>query len=188
MCRCNNFHETAKSVRNDGKCHTSIHYILLYKEQSFDVNVLYYIAEWHYAEGDFQAAVDYCTEATHRMGVVDDASRSDVYGLLGAAYFRQSAFDKAVEVLNHCYKLDKKTDDFDRMSSTLNSIASVFVAAGKPQEAEKYVQEAIAANSLTKNLNRRAVLFGTASELYRSLDDKVQCWTMRVRPSTLSVR
>ena len=108
------------------------------------------------------------------MGVVDDASKSDVYGLLGAAYFRQSAFDKATEALNHCYQLDRKSDDFDRMSSTLNSIASVFVAAGKPQEAEKYIQEAIAANSLTENLNRRAVLFGTASELYRSLDDKSQ--------------
>ena len=141
---------------------------------SVDVNVLYYIAEWHYNQGDYQAAADYCTEATRHMGVVDDISKSDVYGLLGAAYFRQSAYDKAVEALNRSYELDKKTGDIDRMSSTLNSIASVFVAAGKPQEAEKYVQEAIAANSLTENLNRRAVLFGTASELYRSMNDNEQ--------------
>lgn len=141
---------------------------------SVDVNVLYYIAEWHYSQGDYHAAADYCTEATRHMGVVDDVSKSDVYGLLGAAYFRQSAYDKAVEALNRSYELDKKTGDMDRMSSTLNSIASVFVAAGKPQEAEKYVQEAIAANSLTENLNRRAVLFGTASELYRSMNDNEQ--------------
>ena len=141
---------------------------------SVDVNVYYYIAEYFYGEGDFQATVDYCTRATQCMGEVDNQSKSDVYALLGAAYFRQSAFDKAVAALNKCYELDKNIGDFDRMSSTLNSIASVFVAAGKPKEAEKYIQEAIAANSLTANLSRRAVLYGTASELYRSLDDAQQ--------------
>ena len=141
---------------------------------SVDVNVYYYVAEWYYGEGDYESAVGYCTRATGCFGVVDNASKSDVYALLGAAYFRQSAYDKAAEALNQCYVLDKKSSDFDRMSSTLNSIASVFVAAGEPQEAEKYIQEAIAANSLTDNLTRRAVLYGTASELYRSMDDAEQ--------------
>ena len=141
---------------------------------SVDVNVYYYVAEWYYGEGDYQSTVDYCTRATKCFGVVDDVSKSDVYGLLGAAYFRQSAFEKAAEALNKCYELDKKTDDFDRMSSTLNSIASVFVAAGKPEEAEKYILEAIAANSLTENLTRRAVLYGTTSEIYRSMNDPKQ--------------
>ena len=141
---------------------------------SVDVNVWYYVAEWYYGEGDYQSAINYCTRATECFGVVDDASKSDVYAMLGAAYFRQSAYDKAAEALNQCYELDKKSGDFDRMSSTLNGIASVFVAAGKPQEAEKYIQEAIAANSLTENLNRRAVLYGTASELYRSMEDPQQ--------------
>jgi tetratricopeptide (TPR) repeat protein len=94
--------------------------------------------------------------------------------LLGATYFRMSSFDKAAEALNQCYELDKKLGDFDRMSSTLNNIASVFVAAGKPQEAEKYILEAIAANSLTENLARRAVLYGTTSEIYKSLNDGKQ--------------
>lgn len=83
-----------------------------------------------------------------------------------------SEFDKAVEALNESYLLDKKSGDFDRMSSTLNGIASVFSAAGKPEEAEKYILESIAANSLTDNLSRRAVLLGPASEIYRSLERK----------------
>lgn len=141
---------------------------------SVDVNVYYYVAEWYYGEGEYQTTINYCMRATQCMGVVDDASKSDVYGLLGAAYFRMSAFDKAADALNKCYELDKKTGDFDRMSSTLNGIASVFVAAGKPEEAEKYIQKAIAANSLTENLNRRAVLYGTTSEIYRSMNDLEQ--------------
>ena len=141
---------------------------------SVDVNVYYYIAEWHYGQGDYQKAVGYLENATGCMGVVDDQSKSDVYALLGAAYFRLSDYDKAAEALDRCYLLDKKSGDLDRMSSTLNSIASVFVAAGKPEAAEKYVLEAIAANSLTDNLSRRAVLYGTASELYRSMGDRQQ--------------
>ena len=141
---------------------------------SVDVNVYFYVAEWYYGEGDYMSAISYCLRATHCMGVVDDRSKSDVYSLLGAAYFRISAYEKAAEALNRSYRLDKEAGDFDRMSSTLNSIGSVLVAAGKPREAEKYILEAIAANSLTDNLSRRAVLLGTASELYRSLDDAEQ--------------
>ena len=142
---------------------------------SVDVNVYYYVSEWYYGEGDYKSAVDYCSRAVQSCtDKVDDASKSDVYGLLGAIYFRQSAYEKAAEALNRCYEIDKASGDFDRMSSTLNGIASVFVAAGKPKEAEKYILEAIAANSLTENLTRRAVLYGTTSEIYRSIGDMEQ--------------
>lgn len=141
---------------------------------SVDVNVYYYVAEWYYGNGDFQSTINYCVHAQQCMGVVDDVSKSDVYGLLGAAYFRMGAFEKAADALHQCYELDKSMGDFDRMSSTLNGIASVFVGAGKPEEAEKYILEAIAANSLTENLARRAVLYGTTSEIYRSLGDMQQ--------------
>ena len=83
-------------------------------------------------------------------------------------------FDKAADALHICYEIDSKGGDYDQLSSTLNNIASIFVAAGKPQEAEKYILEAIAANSLTDNLARRAVLFGTASEMYRGMGDEEQ--------------
>ena len=142
---------------------------------SVDVNVYYYVAEWYYGEGEFQSAVDYCTRAEHSCtDKVDDVSKSDVYSLLGAALFRLGVFDKASDALNKSYELDKKSGDFDRMSSTLNNIASVFTAAGKPEEAEKYILEAIAANSLTENLTRRAVLYGTTSEIYKSIGDMEQ--------------
>ena len=141
---------------------------------SVDVNVYYYIAEWYYGSGDYQSAINNCSRATQCMGVVDDASKSDVYALLGAAHFRMGAFDKAADALHQCYEIDKAAGDFDRMSSTLNGIASVFVGAGKPQEAEKYILEAIAANSLTENLARRAVLYGTAAEVYQKMDDQEQ--------------
>ncbi len=141
---------------------------------SVDLNVYYYIAEWHYSNGDYASAAEWCSRATGCMGEVDDVSKSDVYSLLGAAYFRMSEFDKAAEALNESYQLDKLSGDYDRMSSTLNGIASVFTAAGKPDEAEKYIHEAIAANSLTDNLSRRAVLFGTASEICRSTGEMEQ--------------
>ena len=138
---------------------------------SVDVNVYYYIAEWHYGEGDYSEAVDFCHRAAERCtDKVEANAKGDVYSLMGAAYFRLSEFDKAAEALDVCYEIDKDGGDFNQLSSTLNNIASVFVAAGKPQEAEKYILEAIAANSLTDNLRRRAVLFGTASEMYKAMN------------------
>ena len=138
---------------------------------SVDVNVYFYIAEYYYNEGEYRASVYYCTRALGCMGVVDDISKSDVYSLLGASYFRMSEFDRAIEALNECYIIDKSGDDIDRMSSTLNGIASAFVASGRPRDAEKYILEAIAANGLTDNLSRRAVLYGTASEMYKAMGD-----------------
>ncbi len=149
---------------------------------SIDVNVYFYIAEWYYGEGQYATAADYCNRAAQACSdKVDDNSKSDVYSLMGAAYFRLSEFDKAADALHTCYEIDSRGDDYDKLSSTLNNIASVFVAAGKPQEAEKYILEAIAANSLTQNLARRAVLFGTASEMYRAMGDEEQALTYAVR-------
>ena len=141
---------------------------------SVDVNVYYYIAEYYYSEGNYRTAADFCARAEKCFGEVDDLAKSDVYALLGAAYFRMSEYDKATEALYRGYELDKASGDLDRTSSDLNSIASAFVAAGKPHEAEKYIMEAIAANSLTKNHARMAVLYGTASEMYRAMGDNAR--------------
>ena len=139
---------------------------------SVDVNVYYYIAEWYYGDGQYSQATAYCSRAAEACSEkVDVNSKGDVYSLLGAAYFRLGEFDKAADALHICYEIDSKGGDYDQLSSTLNNIASIFVAAGKPQEAEKYILEAIAANSLTTNLRRRAVLFGTASEMYKAMDE-----------------
>ena len=136
---------------------------------SVDVNVYYYLAEWHYAHGLYQRAADLCTEATHHFGEVDDVARSDVYSLLGSSLFRLGSYEQALQALSSCYELDKAAGDFDRMSSTLNSMASVLTHAGRPEDAEKYILEALYANSLTDNLRRRAVLQGIASEIYATL-------------------
>ena len=132
--------------------------------------VWYWAAEWCYSSGQYAQTVDYCKKALpYAEKLKSTTAQGDIYGLLGASLFRMSEFDQAADALNHCYEIDKQSGDLDCMSSTLNGIASVFVAAGKPEEAEKYFLEAIATNSLTDNLQRRAVLFGNTSEMYKSL-------------------
>ena len=139
---------------------------------SVDVNVWFYISEWYYYEGEYGLAVQYAKRAEeHCTSHVDEISKSDVYSQLGGAYFRASDYEKAAEALLKSYEIDRKSGDYDRLSSTLNGIGCVFVAGGKAPEAEKYVMEGIAANALTNNLSRRAVLFGTASEMYKAIGD-----------------
>jgi len=141
---------------------------------SVDVNVYFYLAEYNYSVGNYRSTVDFCKMAEQSFGEVDEISKSDVYAELGAAYFRLSEYSNASEALHHSYEIDKATGDLDRTSSSLNSIASAFIAAGKPQEAEKYILEAISANSQTNNHSRLAVLYGTASEMYRAMGDHSQ--------------
>ena len=139
---------------------------------SVDVNVYFYIAEWFYDEGDYGSAVRYGKKAAQCCtDRVDDISKSDVYSMLGGTYFYMSDYERAAEVLLKSYEIDSKSGDYDRLSSTLNSIGCVFVAGGKAQEAEKYIMAGIAANALTGNTSRRAVLYGTASEMYKGMGD-----------------
>lgn len=52
---------------------------------SVDVNVYYYIAEWHYGEGDYSEAVDFCQRAAERCtDKVEANAKGDVYSLMGA--------------------------------------------------------------------------------------------------------
>ena len=139
---------------------------------SVDLNVWFYLSDWYYNEGGYGPAVEYAMRAAdYCTDRVDELSKSDVYSQLGNAWFHAGDYEKASRALLKSYEIDRKSGDYDRLSSTLNSIGCVFVAGGRAPEAEKYVMEGIAANALTDNLARRAVLYGTASEMYKAARD-----------------
>ena len=141
-------------------------------EDSINLYVWYWAAEYLYARARYEDAVNYCwrvlaLERTRQ----DSTALSDTYYLLGATMFRLGRFNEASEALYHCYEIDKAKGDADLMSSSLNSIASVLIAAKRPEEAEKYMLEAIVLNQQTDNKERRAVLFGNTSEMYHNMGE-----------------
>ncbi len=60
------------------------------------------------------------------------------------------------------------------MSSSLNTIAGIYIGANQPREAEKYIVKAIDMARRADNPARLAVLCGTASEVYHALLDDEQ--------------
>ena len=78
-------------------------------------------------------------------------------------------FDKAVTYAKQCYALDEKSGDPDAMSSSLNTLAGIYMSMRQPQEAEKYVLKAIDFAKKANNPQRLAVLHGMASEVYHHL-------------------
>ena len=61
---------------------------------------------------------------------------ADCLNLLAIIHVRKGEFDKAVTYAKQCYALDEKSGDPDAMSSSLNTLAGIYMSMRQPQEAE----------------------------------------------------
>ena len=59
----------------------------------------------------------------------------------------------------------------DMMSSSLNTLAAIYMGANQPREAEKYILKGLDAVEKAANPSRKAVLLGMASEIYHAMGD-----------------
>ena len=83
-------------------------------------------------------------------------------------YVRLSDFAKAADYARQCYVLDEKSGDADRISSSLNTIAGIYMAGDQPEEGEKYILRALEYAAKADNPPRMAVLHGMASEIFHA--------------------
>lgn len=128
--------------------------------------VWYWAGEYYYAQADYKPAVKWATKALPLMrGKPEEA---DCLNLLALTCFRLSDYEQAVDYAKQCYALDEKTGDPDMMSSSLNTIAGIYIGANQPGEAEKYVLKGIELAQKAHNQSRLAVLHGMASEVYHA--------------------
>ena len=129
--------------------------------------VWYWSGEYYYDKQDFKKAVDCGKKALPLCKGTD--VEADCLNLLALACFRQSQFDEAATYAKQCYALDEKSGDPDIMSSSLNTIAGIYLGANQPKEAEKYILKAIEQAQKVDNPARMSVLQGKASEVYHAL-------------------
>lgn len=130
----------------------------------------YSIAEEQYMNGLYGAAI-----RTSLDGLKAEPARSseelavELYSILGASYSRLGAFDKAADYFFRCYQYDKKEGNQEGMTSSLISIASIFVSAGKPELAEKEALEAIDNEKPLGRPYKLAMAYGKACDVYHAL-------------------
>ena len=99
---------------------------------------------------------------------------SDCLNLLAIICVRKGEFDDAAKYAKRCYTLDVQSGDPDAISSSLNTLAGIYMSMRQPREAEKYVLKGIEYAKKADNPQRLAVLHGMASEVYHILKDDEQ--------------
>ncbi|MGN0086461.1 MAG: helix-turn-helix domain-containing protein [Alloprevotella sp.] len=130
-----------------------------------------YWSAYHYLQS--HRYTDCIREASEALQVSttghDRATTADCLGLLAIAHFRQGSYPQALLYAKACYRIDRESGNPDYLSSTLNTLAGICLAARQYEEAEKYITEALALHRTLDNPNRRAVLLGMASEVSHAL-------------------
>ena len=99
------------------------------------VEQLYDAADAAYAQQNYKEAERLAKEAlplSKGTGI-----EADCLNLLAITYIRLADYDEAAKYAKECYALDEKTGDPDVMSSSLNTLAAIYMGANQPQEAEK---------------------------------------------------
>jgi len=135
--------------------------------------VWYWAAEWFYDRQQYDLAEEYGLKVLPLLSEGSDI-KADCLNLLGLAYMRMGDFKRAAHYAKQCLEIDMRSGDDDRISSSMNTLAGIYMAAYQPHEAEKYILQALQHADKANNPPRKAVLLGMASEIYHTLaqDDK----------------
>ncbi|MBQ9357780.1 MAG: helix-turn-helix domain-containing protein [Prevotella sp.] len=103
-------------------------------------------------------------------------NRADCLNLLAITSLRIGNSSQAADYAKQCYELDLKSGDADRISSSLNTLAGIYLGANLPAEAEQYVMKGIDYCRQAGNAPRLATLHGMASEVYHALGDQQKAY------------
>lgn len=139
--------------------------------------VWYWAAEWYYDQQQFELARDYGLKALpHCKTGNNRVVEGDCENLLGAIFIRLTDYKNAAIHAKACYELDRRSGDPDMMSSSLNTLAKIYMGARQPQVAEGYILKAIDNAKKAGNPTRTAVIYGTANEIYHSLGQEQKAY------------
>ena len=128
----------------------------------------YWAAEYYYAAQNYEQSVTYAKKA---LPLIPRGSslEADCQNLLAITHIRLGHYSEAATYAHRCYDLDQESGDENCISSSLNTLAGIYLGARQPQEAEKYVLRGINLAKKVDNPIRLAVLEGMASEVYHAL-------------------
>ena len=132
--------------------------------------VWYWAAEWMYDLQKYKQAEAYALKALPLYHGGND-SKADLLNLLGLVYVRMGDVKSAANYAKQCLEIDMKSGDDDRISSSMNTVAGIYMAGYQAKEAEQYILGALEHAEKVDNPARKAVILGMASEIYHTLGD-----------------
>ena len=135
---------------------------------SLQKQVWYWAGEWMYDQQQYEQAEAYALKALPLCHVGNDF-KADCLNLLGLIYVRMGDVKNAANYAKQCLEIDMKSGDDDRISSSMNTVAGIYMAGYQAKEAEQYILGALGHAEKVDNPARKAVLLGMASEIYHTL-------------------
>ena len=135
---------------------------------SLKQQVWYWAGEWMYDQQQYEQAEAYALKALPLCHVGNDF-KADCLNLLGLIYVRMGDVKNAANYAKQCLEIDMKSGDDDRISSSMNTVAGIYMAGYQAKEAEQYILGALEHANKVDNPARKAVLLGMASEIYHTL-------------------
>ena len=135
---------------------------------SIDKLVWYWAGEYYFDRQDYQRARDYALKALPHC--TDRETKADCQSLLSISYFRQGNYTQALNYAMRSLETEKLMGDKGRISSSLNTIAGIYLASKQPATGEKYILEAIRNSTEVADTTRMAIQYGMASEIYHGME------------------
>ena len=139
-------------------------------EDSLCQQVWYWAAEWLYDKQQYEQAAVYGQKALPLFHYEND-DRAGCLNILGCIFVRMGDVKQAADYAKKCLAIDMKSGDHDRISSSMNTVAGIYMAGYQAKEAEQYILQALEHAEKAGNPARKAVILGMASEIYHTLGD-----------------
>ena len=137
---------------------------------SLQQQVWYWAAEWLYDKQQYEQAEQYALKALQKYHP-SNPEKADCLNTLGCIYVRLSDFKKAANYAKQSVEIEMKGGDHDRISSSLNTLAGIYMAGYQAKEAEQIILQALEHANKVDNPGRKAIILGMASEIYHTLGD-----------------
>lgn len=130
----------------------------------------YWATEYYHAIQRYDDALIYGEKALPLCHAGSDrVLEGDLLNVLSICCVRKADFKMAATYAKKCNDIDMQLGDPDNISSSLNTLAGIYMSCHQPDEAERYILKALDYAALAGNPARQAVLNGTASEVYKNL-------------------
>ena len=124
----------------------------------------YWAGEWLNECQEYERARTYGVKAL-KLYKYNNDEKAYCLNLLGVVSVRLGDFASGVSYTKQCVDIDMQSGDNDRIALSLSTLAGTYIAADKPQDAEKYIMMGLEYAAKGKNTLRQTILLGMASEV-----------------------
>ena len=140
---------------------------------SLQQQVWFWAAEWLYDRQQYDRAKQYALKALEKYHP-SNPEKADCLNTLGCIYLRLGNIGQAAHYARQSVEIELKGGDDDRISSSMNTLAGIYMAGYQAKEAEQIILQALDHANRVDNPGRKAIILGMASEIYHTLGDDTQ--------------